>query len=96
MNYTRQLLETPVQSPFAGNIWGADLADMKLISKFNNLILCVIEIYCKYVWAISLKDKKGITITNPFQKIVKNLIASQMKYGLIKAGNFIITQWNQS
>ena len=31
----------------------------------------VIDIYCKYAWVISLKDKKGITITNAFQKIFK-------------------------
>ena len=27
-----------VQSPFIDNIWGADLADIQLISKFNKLI----------------------------------------------------------
>ena len=56
---------------FIDNIWGADLADMQLISKFNEgfrFLLCVIHIYCKYVWAIPLKDKKGITIINAFQK----------------------------
>ena len=31
----------------------------------------VIDIYCKYAWVISLKDKKSITITNAFQKIFK-------------------------
>ena len=36
---------------FKGNIWGADLADMQIISKFNKGIkffLCVIEIFSKY------------------------------------------------
>ena len=28
-----------------------------------------------------LKDKKGITITNAFQKILENQIANQIKYG---------------
>ena len=48
------------------NIWGADLADMQLISKINKefrFLLCVINIYSKYVWVILLKDKKGTTIT---------------------------------
>ena len=58
MNYTSQLLENSIQSSFVDNIWGANLDDIKLISKFNNLILCLIEIYCKYAWAISLKNKK--------------------------------------
>ena len=31
---------------------------------------CVIDIFSKYAWVIRLKDKKGITITNAFQKIL--------------------------
>ena len=36
---------------FIDNFWGADLADMQLLSKFNKQIrflLCVIDIYGKY------------------------------------------------
>ena len=47
---------------------------MQLISKFNKVFrfpLCVIDIYSKYAWVIPWKDKKGITITNGFQKILK-------------------------
>ena len=46
---------------------------MQLISKFNKgfrFFLCVIDIYSKYVWVIPLKEKKGATITNAFQKIL--------------------------
>ena len=53
---------------------GADLADMQLISKCDKgfrFLLCVIDIYSKYDWVIYLKDKKGITITNAFQKNFK-------------------------
>ena len=44
---------------------------MQLISKFNKgfrFLLCVIDVYRKYAWAILLKDQKGITIINAFQK----------------------------
>ena len=61
-------------SHFIDNIWGADLADMHLISKRNKgcrFLLCVIDIYSKYAWIIPLKDKKGITVTNTFQKLLK-------------------------
>ena len=54
-------------------IWGADLADMQLISKFNKgfrFLLCVIDILSKYAWVVPLKDKKGINIVNAFQKIL--------------------------
>ena len=46
---------------------------MQLISKFIKgirFLLCVIDIFSKYAWVISLKDKKGITVTNAFLKKV--------------------------
>ena len=69
----RKFNERKVHSPFLSNIWGADLADMQLISKFNKcfrFLLCVIDIYSKCAGVIPLKDEKGITITNAFQKIL--------------------------
>ena len=65
-----------VHSPFIVNIWGADLADLQLISKFNKgihfrFLLCVIYIFSKYAWVIPLDNRKGITITDAFQKILK-------------------------
>ena len=33
------------------------------------LLQCAIQIYSKYVWAVPLKDNKGIAITNAFPKI---------------------------
>ena len=41
----RKINKRKVQSPFIYNIWGADLADMPLISKFNKgipFLLCVL------------------------------------------------------
>ena len=46
---------------------------MQLISKFNKgirFLLCVIDIFSKYAWVTPLKDKKCITITNAFQKML--------------------------
>ena len=43
----RKFKKRKVQSPFIDNIWGTDLADMQLISKFNKgfiFLLCVIDI----------------------------------------------------
>ena len=69
----RNFNKKKVHSPLIDNIWGAALTDMQLISKFNKgfrFLLCVIDIYSKYNSVIPLKDKKGITITNAFQKIL--------------------------
>ena len=45
---------------------------MQLISKFDKgfrFLLCFIDIFSKYAWVVPLKDKKGVTITDAFQKI---------------------------
>ena len=58
----RKFKKRNVYSAFKDNIWGADLADMQLISKFNKgfrFLLCVIDIFSKYAWVIPLKGKKG-------------------------------------
>ena len=75
-NYTNPLLENfkkELYSRFKDNIWGADLAGMQLISKFNKgfrFLLSVIDIFSKYAWVIPLKDEKGASIVNVFQKIL--------------------------
>ena len=70
----RKFKKRKVHSSFTDNIWGADLTDMQLINKFNKgirFLLCVIDIFSKHAWVIPLKDKKGITITNAFQKLME-------------------------
>ena len=47
----RKFKKRKVYSRFKDTIWGADLADMQLISKFNKgfrFSLCVIDIFSKY------------------------------------------------
>ena len=70
----RKFNKRKVYSSFKNNIWGVDLADMQLLSKFNKgfrFLLFAIDIFSKYAWVIPLKDKKGISIVNAFQKILK-------------------------
>ena len=64
----RKFKKIKVYSTFKDNFWGADLADMQLISKFNKG-LSVIDSFSKYVWVVPLKDKKGVGIINAFQSI---------------------------
>ena len=64
-NYTNQLLETLIKDK--------STIDMKLLSKFNKrfrYLLRIIDIYSKYAWIVPLKDKKPVTITNAFQKLL--------------------------
>ena len=63
-----------VYSTFKDNIWGVDLADMQLLSRYNKgirFLLCVIDIFSKYAWVVPLKDKKGISVVKAFQSILK-------------------------
>ena len=72
-----------VYSSFKDNIWGADLTNMQLISKFNKRIrflLCVLDIFSKYAWVVSLKDKKDITIVNAFRKCLDIQRENQTRY----------------
>ena len=74
-----------VYSQFKDNIWRVDLADMQSLSKKNKgikYLLCAIDLYSKYALVVPLKDKKGTSIVNAFDKIIpNNLKKSQIKYG---------------
>ena len=62
-----------VYSSFRDNIWGVYLSDVKSLSNCNkgiNYLLCVIDLFSKYAWVVPLKDKRGISIVNVFQKII--------------------------
>ena len=64
---------------------------MQLISKFNKgfrFLLCVIDVYSKYAWVITLKYKKGIKITNAFQKILNESNRKPNKIWVDKSSEF--------
>ena len=69
----RKFTKRKVHSSFRDNIWGVDLADMQSLSKYNKgnkYLLCAIDIFSKHAWVVPLKDKKGTSIVNTFQKII--------------------------
>ena len=58
-----------VHAAFKDNIWGADLAVMQLLIRYNKgirFLLCVIDIFSKYAWVVPLKDKKRLSIAATF------------------------------
>ena len=87
----RKFNKRKVHSPFVDNIWGGNLADMQMISKFNKgfrSLSHVIDIYSKYAWVIPFKDKKGITITNVFQKTLNESNRKPNKMRVDKGSEF--------
>ena len=78
-------------SSFTDNIWGVDLADMQLLSKFYKgfrFLLCVTDIFSRYAWVIPLKNKKGISIVDAFQKILKESNRKPNKIWVDKGSEF--------
>ena len=70
----RKFKKRKVYSQFKDNIWGVDLADMQSLSRKNKgikYLLCAIDLYSKYAFVIPLENKKGISVTNGFNKIIK-------------------------
>ena len=64
---------------------------MHSISKFNKgfrFLLCVIDIFSKYAWVVPLKDKKAITITDAFQKILDYSNRKPKKIWIDKGSEF--------
>ena len=67
----RKFKKRKVYSSFKDNIWGVDLADIQLISRCKKgirYLLCAIDLFSKYAWVVPLKDKKGTTNVNAFQR----------------------------
>ena len=87
----RKFKKRRVHSTFKDNIWGADLADMQLISKFNKgfrFLLCIIYIFSKYASIVPLKNKRGVSIANAFQSILKDSNRKPNKIWVDKSSEF--------
>ena len=95
----KKFTKRKVYSQFKGNIWGVDLADMQSLSKKNKgikYILCAIDLYRKYAFVVPLKDKKGISIVNAFNKIIKQSKRKPNKIWVDQGGEFynrVFTKW---
>ena len=80
-----------VHAAFKDNIWGVNLADMQLLSRYNKgirFLSCVINIFSKYAWVVPLKDKKGVSIVTAFQSILKQSNRKPNKIWVDKGSRF--------
>ena len=87
----KKIEKRKVYSQFKDNIWGVDLADMQSLSKKNKAIkylLSAIDLFSKYAFVVSLKDKKGISIVNAFNKIIKQCNRKPKKIWVDQGGEF--------
>ena len=85
-------------SSFRDNICGVDLADRQVIRKYNKgirFLLKVIDLFSKYPWFFSLKDKKGVTIINAFQNVLDNSKRKPNKIWLYRGSEFCSSQFKK-
>ena len=71
----RKFKKRKAYSSYRDNTWGVDLADMQSLTKYSKgikYLLCAIDLFSKYAWVIPLKDKKGTSIVNAFNKILSD------------------------
>ena len=64
---------------------------MQLISKYNKgsrFLLSVIDIYSKYAWVVPLKDRKGVSTVNAFQKFLHDSKRKPKKIWVDKGSEF--------
>ena len=87
----RKFNKRKVYAQFKDNIWGVDLVDMQSLSRKNKgikYILCAIDLYIKYAFVVPLKYKKGISIVNAFNKIIKQSNRKPNKIWVDQGGEF--------
>ena len=87
----RKFKKRKVYSQFKDNIWKVDLADMQSLSRKNKgikYLLCAIDLYSKYAFVIPLENKKGISVTNGFNKIIKQSNRKPNKIWVDQGGEF--------
>ena len=95
----RKFKKRKVYSQFKDNIWGVDLADMQSLSRKNKgikYLLCAIDLYSKYAFVILLENKKGISVTNGFNKIIKQSNRKPNKIWVDQGGelyNNVLKKW---
>ena len=80
-----------VYSRFKDNIlgyWFKWYAIHKQINKGFRFLLCVIDIFSKYTLVAPLKDKKGVSIVDAFQKILDNSNRKPNKIRVYKVSDF--------
>ena len=79
-----------VYSQFRDNIWGVNLAFQSLSKKNKGIkyLFCAIDLFSKYAFVVTLKDKKGISIANAFNKIIKQSNRKPNKIWVDQGGEF--------
>ena len=93
---TRNFRKRTVISYGIDKIWAADLVEMQKYSKWNKgvkYLLMVIDVFSKYGWIVTLKDKKTESVSLAFDTIFKKSKRKPEKLWTDKGSEFISKQF---
>ena len=106
MSFIRLLLKNLIKEKYICNLkiihGGVDLADTQSLSRKNKgikYLLCGIDLFSKYAFVVPLKYKKGISIVNGFNKIIKQSNRKPNKIWVDQGGEFynnVFKKWLSS
>ena len=72
---TKQIFAKSLIREYYYGVWECDLVDEQGLGKYNdgiNYLLCVIDVFSKYLHVVPLKSKTGPSVTAAFQSILKD------------------------
>ena len=79
-------------------IWGIDLADMNSLISFNDgyrYILCIIDVFTKFAWAVPLKNKMAATVLFAVEAVVSKSKRIPEKVWLDQGSEFYNKQFQE-
>ena len=65
----------PYTATIIDDVWEMDLPDLSSLSKYNDkykYLLNVIDIFSRYAWSVTLKDKTAYSITSALKYLFQN------------------------
>ena len=81
-----------VHSSYWGNIWGADLADMQLMTKCNKEVRFSLFLFTADIPGSSIEREKALQIPLLILKFWMSLGVNQTRYRYIRVVSFTVTE----
>ena len=69
------------------DIWAMDLADLNSLVSYNDgcrYMLCIVDVFSKFAWAVPLKNKTAETVLSAVQGVVKKSKRTPKKFWVRK------------
>jgi len=72
-------------------VWAMDLASLESLSSYNNgfkFILCIVDVFSKFAWAVPLKNKTAETVLSAVQNVIQKSKRKPKKFWVDQGSEF--------